>query len=445
MNAIYQGDTYPLKGVAQDTPDDTVKVLTSDVGDYYKQVWLTPTQPLDFDEANSGAISEPTSNDRIALVSVSSAGALSWTYGTQASSPTPPDCPSGDLPLAYVYQRKNKTTIYNFEDDNGEDCYIYRDVRPALSLGGVQGAASSVAGNVPVFADTSGKILADSGEDIDNFLKLSGDVQLALPGATGGILTTGTHGSGWTEPSLGSGTRLLWYPRKSAFRAGTIGLGSFDWNDVYIGAYSFATGYNVRASGSSSHAEGNSCVAAGNSAHAEGRGTEANEDYSHAEGYYSDANAKHSHASGYKANTYLDGQYAHGGGVFTYTGDAQYSRLVAKAETTDATATELLLRGLYRMIMPDGKTWVFHIIVGARDGGNGDSAGYEFKGVIKRIGSATSLVGSVTKTVLAENISAWDCNVTADDTNEALSIKGTGASGKNIMWVATIHLTDIGY
>jgi len=36
------------------------------------------------------------------------------------------------------------------------------------------------------------------------------------------IIATGTHGSGWIEDGIGAGTRLMWYPRKSAFRAGYV-------------------------------------------------------------------------------------------------------------------------------------------------------------------------------------------------------------------------------
>jgi len=63
----------------------------------------------------------------------------------------------------------------------------------------------------------------------------------------GAILAVGTYNSGWTEPNLGAGTRLLWYPRKAAFRAGYVS--STQWDDANIGDYSVAMGYDNRASG----------------------------------------------------------------------------------------------------------------------------------------------------------------------------------------------------
>jgi hypothetical protein len=70
----------------------------------------------------------------------------------------------------------------------------------------------------------------------------------------GALLFTGTAGAGWTEPNLGAGTRLLWYPRKAAFRVGTV-TGT-QWNDANIGENSVAFSYNNIASGKGSIAIG---------------------------------------------------------------------------------------------------------------------------------------------------------------------------------------------
>jgi len=75
-----------------------------------------------------------------------------------------------------------------------------------------------------------------------------------------GVLATGTFGSGATAPS-GVGTRLLWYPKKAAFRAG--GVISNQWDDNKIGNYSFAASYSTTASGNYSTAFGKSCTSSG--------------------------------------------------------------------------------------------------------------------------------------------------------------------------------------
>lgn len=75
-----------------------------------------------------------------------------------------------------------------------------------------------------------------------------------------GVVAEGTFGVGATPPS-GAGTRMMWYPKKAAFRVG--GVSGSDWNDGNIGNYSFATGYNNRASGAYSTSFGSSSIASG--------------------------------------------------------------------------------------------------------------------------------------------------------------------------------------
>ncbi|MFZ3011448.1 MAG: hypothetical protein WA060_00380, partial [Minisyncoccia bacterium] len=87
-------------------------------------------------------------------------------------------------------------------------------------------------------------------------------------GGDGAMLATGTFGAGWTEPNLGAGTRMFFYPRKSAFRAGYVD--GTQWNNASIGDYSIAMGRNTTASGWSSVAIGSGVVASGDQAIAMG-------------------------------------------------------------------------------------------------------------------------------------------------------------------------------
>ena len=65
--------------------------------------------------------------------------------------------------------------------------------------------------------------------------------------------------SGTGIPIEGAGTRLIWYPRKAAFRAG--GISGTQWDAANIGSYSFAAGQDVRASGDNATAFGLRSVA----------------------------------------------------------------------------------------------------------------------------------------------------------------------------------------
>ena len=79
--------------------------------------------------------------------------------------------------------------------------------------------------------------------------------------ADGGILAEGQTSHGSMLATNGTGTRLIWYPRKAAFRAG-YAFGDV-WDDANIGSYSVAMGCQPEASGYGSTALGNGAVASG--------------------------------------------------------------------------------------------------------------------------------------------------------------------------------------
>lgn len=183
-----------------------------------------------------------------------------------------------------------------------------------------------------------------------------------------GFTVEGTFGAG-SIPVQGAGTRLMWYPKKAAFRGGTLDAGyATYWDDIRIGNYSFAFGKNTRADGhyslslgeqcvsqaDYSAAIGNNCSSAsgalysfaagtgsqtyGESSVAIGRGNisrgiggvaigyhcEANGNYTLSFGFYSKANGNNSTALGYQAITSHDGSflyvdYSNTAGVYTYT------------------------------------------------------------------------------------------------------------------------------
>ncbi|MBN2891740.1 MAG: hypothetical protein JXL97_07725 [Bacteroidales bacterium] len=72
--------------------------------------------------------------------------------------------------------------------------------------------------------------------------------------ANQGVLFTGTYNAIGTVANLGAGTRMSFYPSKSAFRAGTVS--GTQWDDASVGDYSSAFGLNTTASGDYSFAAG---------------------------------------------------------------------------------------------------------------------------------------------------------------------------------------------
>lgn len=110
-----------------------------------------------------------------------------------------------------------------------------------------------------------------------------------------GFVASGTYDTG-AMPASGAGTRMMFYPRKAAFRAGYIN--STQWDDANVGAYSTATGYNTTAKGFASTAMGSSATASGSASTAMGSNTTASGNYSTATGIDTIASGNYSTAMG---------------------------------------------------------------------------------------------------------------------------------------------------
>jgi hypothetical protein len=146
----------------------------------------------------------------------------------------------------------------------------------------VNGNGTGTSYTFPTTRGTANQVLTTNG---------SGGTSWAAPASTGvdlstnqsvgglktfnsndGLLATGTYGSG-TVSSLGNGVRMMWYPRKAAFRAGFV-TGTVG-DDANIGAYSIAMGLETTASGIASTAMGNFTTASGNNSTAIGADAQA--------------------------------------------------------------------------------------------------------------------------------------------------------------------------
>lgn len=135
---------------------------------------------------------------------------------------------------------------------------------------------------------------------------------------TDGLVSTGVYTSGAIAPS-GPGTRMVWNPRKAAFRAGDVD--GTQWDDENIGIRSVAFGLRTIASGNSSSAFGQFSTASGDVATAFGRST-ASGLFSTSFGVLSTASGELSNAFGY--NTESSGNYSTSFGVFS-TASGTYS------------------------------------------------------------------------------------------------------------------------
>ena len=264
--------------------------------------------------------------------------------------------------------------------------------------------------------------------------------------------------------------RVIFDKSKGFFAAGT--QAGTDWDDasrganaaafgtaIASGATSFAAGQAAYATGADSVALGYTSSAGGTRAVALGQG------YANGSGSFafgqdcqatstgtvcmgsdSQATAQYSIALGYNGLADHVGEVAFGGYKFAARGDCQHSDVVWLGTTTDATANVELffLWASNRFTIPTDTTYAFTItIVARRTDADDESAGYKFEGVVDNNAGTTALVGSVTKTVLAEDSTAWDCQVTAVDAGDYLKVDVTGEADKNIRWVAHGHFVKV--
>lgn len=168
----------------------------------------------------------------------------------------------------------------------------------------------------------------------------------------GGILAKGTFGSGATLATSGPGTRLIWYPRKVAFRAG-VAQGT-EWNDANIGDGSVAMGDGTKASGLDSTAMGRNTTASGISSTAMGSGTTASGGAgSTAMGGNTTASGFFSTAMGNVTTASELSSTAMGGNT---TASGRYSTAMGLGTTSQAVSSTVL--GQYNIISGDPITWI---------------------------------------------------------------------------------------
>ncbi|MBI3616636.1 MAG: hypothetical protein HY210_00195 [Candidatus Omnitrophica bacterium] len=167
----------------------------------------------------------------------------------------------------------------------------------------------------------------------------------------GGILAKGTFNSGATLATSGPGVRLIWYPRKAAFRAGLAQ--STEWNDANIGDGSVAMGDGTSASGLDSTAMGRLTTASGIGSTAMGVLTTANGTYTTAMGQNTTASDLYSTAMG--SRTTASGLTSTAMGQNT-TASGRYSTAMGLGTTSQAVSSTVL--GQYNIISGDPITWI---------------------------------------------------------------------------------------
>lgn len=219
--------------------------------------------------------------------------------------------------------------------------------------------------------------------------------------------------------------RVIFDKSKRFFGAGSAQ--STQWDEASRGYDATLFGKNCSANGAYGVAWGYASVAASS--------------YSHASGLGSRALGMHSRATGAYAATSDYGETAHASGRFTADGDAQRVEAVWRAQTTDGNATELFLDGTDdQFTIPNGGALTATIeLIGTRTDTPGTTYGRVDHVTIENIGGTTALVGGVTTAHTADGSGgSYAFAIDADDGNDAIRLKATGAAGETVQWVATM-------
>ncbi len=212
--------------------------------------------------------------------------------------------------------------------------------------------AQSTTLTLPTSDNTSNFNVANTSATIMN---LNGDA---------GFYLGGTVGTG-TIPIEGEGARLMWYPKKSAFRVG-YDLND-NWNDTEIGDYSVAMGYDTKAGGLASTSLGLASKADGNYSCAIGYNANATGDYSFSVGISLTASGSVATAFGGMNTASGNGSSVFGGfntasGDYSFafgnanTASGNYSTVTGYTCTAQAYAS--LVLGRYNIVEGTTDSWV---------------------------------------------------------------------------------------
>jgi hypothetical protein len=127
-------------------------------------------------------ITAPSSHPRIDLVTADSTGTIALVTGTENASPVTPSYPANKLVLAEIYNVVGETALYDNDNQQTGQGYVYNDVRPALAPPYIS-SASQIA---------SGIVLLDPGSDAQGDVYYwNGSALARLPaGSAGQILST---------------------------------------------------------------------------------------------------------------------------------------------------------------------------------------------------------------------------------------------------------------
>jgi len=202
-------------------------------------------------------------------------------------------------------------------------------------------------------------------------------------------------------------------------------------------------GYGNTVTGTASVAMGDSNTASGSQSVAIGYQATASGDYSFCVGLGSGTTAA-AHSWNISNGGVTDVRHQGVVGCAGYGQSNIYTLEQITTNDTPATMHPNGTAGTEYLTIRSNKVYAFTALIAGRNLTDGGGCGYEFKGLIENAGGAVALIGTVAKTVIAETTAGYDCDITADDTNNCLVITVTGLASKEVRWAATVIAVAVG-
>jgi hypothetical protein len=147
---------------------------------------------------------------------------------------------------------------------------------------------------------------------------------------------------------------------------------------------------------------------------------------------------------GTQANSSRYGEVAQAVATISSSNDMQYGKVLAKYAIASASTQTLNLNtSTDRITIPSNSVVAFAVNLVVQDDSNQNVDYRRYEGAIKNIGGTTSLVGVVTEITITQDTSLFSCSITADNTNDSLSIAVTNSSANTIKCLATVDIYQI--
>lgn len=276
-----------------------------------------------------------------------------------------------------------------------------------------------------------------SGRTFSKFCSVGTNIALVLsPTGTGFISRHVPDGTATGGNNRGDYAVDFNFTRSAASQVAS-GIGAVSFHSSTSSGYGSVSFGESTASGTYSLAGGQS-TASGQNAFAWGTSTAA---------------GSHGTALGLNSSAPLTGQLSVASGRFAANGDAQRGAIVMRRSTTDATASNLFVDGSSaRWLIPANSSGTAMVTVVARTA----TAGAETMTWRRRVNWQRGVaVGTVTVDVETVGTDrgytggawgagpAWSLSITADTTNGAINVIGTGVVATNIRWVAEIQWGEV--